>query len=106
VTKTLEFAKQYTDVIPRSLSVEEFEKDVVLYNQLFSLMQPMRVLMDKLEDTFAQAGSEAYSTALAIYGNLKVNKDLFEGSEHVLDELSKRFVQKTQSAAAAESVSA
>jgi hypothetical protein len=105
VNKTLENSKTYTDMLPRNLSVEEFAKDVRLYNQLFSVVQPMRVLMDKLEDTFAQAGAEAYSAALAVYSNLKVNKGMFDGSESVLDELSKRFVQKVSSEVPVQQVS-
>ena len=53
-------------------------------------------LCDQINDTYLQVGAEAYSTALAVYANLQINQDLFDGSELVLDELSKRFIQKTK----------
>jgi|AGTN01.1.fsa_nt_gi hypothetical protein len=97
VNKSAEFAVQHSDVLPARLSLTEFNKDVKLYNQLFSITQTAKALVDKIEDTYLQVGAEAYSTALVVYANLKANKNLFESSELVLDELSKRFLQKTKS---------
>ena len=94
VNKALEFGLQNADALPKSLDLNEVAKDVKLYTQLFSIIQPMRVLMDKMESTLQQVGSESYASALIIYKNLKANKEMFEGSEGVLDELSRRFIQK------------
>ncbi len=96
VNKALEFATEHSEVLPQKLSLEEFGIDVKLYNQLFSIYQKIIILSDKVNDTYLQVGAEAYSTALIVYSNLKANKDLFDGSEQVLDELSKRFVRKSR----------
>jgi len=96
VNKTLEFAKEHSDVIPARLPMEEFSRDVTLYNQLFMIYHEGKELCDQINDTYLQVGAEAYSTALAVYANLQINQDLFDGSELVLDELSKRFIQKTK----------
>lgn len=96
VNKTLEFAKEHSDVIPARLPMEEFAIDVDLYNLLFMINQKAKNLSDQINDTYLQVGAEAYSTALAVYANLQTNKDLFDGSEQVLDELSKRFIQKSK----------
>ncbi len=96
VNKTLEFAKEHPDVIPARLPMEEFAIDVDLYNLLFMINQKAKKLSDQVNDTYLQVGAEAFSTALVVYANLKTNKDLFEGSEQVLDELSKRFIQKSK----------
>lgn len=96
VNKTLEFSKEHSDVLPARLPMEEFAVDVDLYNQMFMINQKAKKLSDQINDTYLQVGAEAYSTALAIYANLKINKDLFDGSEQVLDELSKRFIQKSK----------
>lgn len=94
VNKTLEIAQQNPGVLPRSFDVNEMQKDVKLYSQLFSLTQILHVLMDKMEDTLLLAGVEAYSSALLAYRNFKANSELMDGADHILDELGRRFVQK------------
>lgn len=96
VNKTLEFSKEHSEALPVSLDLEEFGRDVNLYNLLFTIDHKAKALSGKIRDTYLQAGAEAFATALSIYSNLKINKDLFEGSELVLDELSKRFIRKSK----------
>jgi hypothetical protein len=94
VNKALEIAQMNPDAFPRTLDIKEMKNDVDLYSQLYSILQPMRILMDKLEDTFVLAGAEAYSSALLVYKNAKANKNIMDGAESVLDELGRRFVHK------------
>lgn len=96
VNKSFEFAKENSEVLPARLNLEEFGRDVRLYNQLFKIDHKAKTISNMIRDTYLQVGAEAFSTALAVYSNLKINKDLFEGSELVLEELSKRFVRKSK----------
>lgn len=96
VKKTQEFANQYANVLSPMISLVDFNMDVTLENQLFSVYQKTKTLEDKIKDTYLKLGAEAYSTALNIYSNLKANKNLFDGSEQVLRELGKRFKKKSK----------
>jgi hypothetical protein len=95
VMKTLEAAIKNPGALPASFSIEEMQKDVALYSQLYSLLLVLRVFMDKLEDTYLLAGSEAYASGLTVYRNLQANSDLLEGANIILDDLGSRFVRKS-----------
>ena len=98
VTKALELAIQRTDILPRNFDVNEFKKDVDLYNQLYSITQPLSLMLEKLDDTQKEVGSEAYSAALIVYQSAKMSGSDLGGLESVLDDLGKRFSRKTASA--------
>lgn len=95
VAKALELASQNPDFLPKNFDVAEFKKDVDLYNQLYSVLQPLAILLDKVEDTYKEAGAEAYSAALFVYNLAKVSGADLGGFDSVLDSLGKRFVKKT-----------
>lgn len=94
VNKALELVMQNSDFLPRSFNVDEFKKDVDLFNQLYSFLQKIRMFVEKLEDTYAQTGSEAYSSALVIYASAKRARGDLSGLDSILDDLGRRFVQK------------
>jgi len=71
VNKAHELVLQTDEFLPRNFNVDEFKKDVVLYSKLYSVLQPLRMLMDKLEDTYMQVGSEAYTSSLIVYQQAK-----------------------------------
>ncbi len=102
VNKALELATQKPDILPRNLNVDEFKKDVDLYNQLYTILQPLNILFEKLEDTQKEAGSEAYSAALIVYQSAKMSGEDLGGLESVLDDLGKRFARKSTPTAANE----
>ena len=95
VNNALVLAQQNDQFLPRSFSVDEFKKDVDLYNQLYKIIQPLRGLLNKLEHTFMLTGAEAYSSGLLVYSTAKTSKDMLGGLGADVDELGKRFVQKT-----------
>ncbi|MGD8779698.1 MAG: hypothetical protein PVH88_12135 [Ignavibacteria bacterium] len=98
VNKALELVNRTDEFLPRSFDVEEFRKDAELYNKLYSILQPMRMLLEKLEDTQTLAGSEAYSSALLVYQHAKMSKNTLGGLESIVDDLGKRFIRKSVSA--------
>lgn len=94
VRKALELAERNSDFLPRSFSVEEFRKDVDLYEKLYSFIQPLRGLLEKLEDTFLEVGAESYSSGLLVYSTAKISRGELAGLESLLDDLGKRFLRK------------
>jgi len=96
--KCNEFIQQNSDFLPRNFDVAAMKVDVELYNKLYSIIQPLRMLMDKLEDTLQLTGAEAYAAALFVYQQAKLNRANISGVEAVLDELGKRFIQKSTEA--------
>jgi hypothetical protein len=100
VNKAHELVSQTDEFLPRNFDVVEFKKDVALYSKLYSVLQPLRMLMDRMEDTYTQIGAEAYAAALVVYQHAKLNKDQSAGLEAVIDDLAKRFLQKSSGAKA------
>jgi len=93
VEKALELVLQNDTFLPRNFDVNEFKKDVTAYLNLFKVLQAVNVLQKKLEDTFALAGSEAYSGGLVVYSAAKRSNTGGE-LDTLIDELSKRFIRK------------
>jgi hypothetical protein len=97
VKKTLELAKKNPDFLPRNFDEAEFEKDVILYEQLYSIIQPMTMLMGKMSDTFREVGAESYIGGLVVYNSAKQADKDTGGLESVMDEIGKRFSRKLSS---------
>lgn len=95
VNKAHELVSQTDEFLPRNFDIDEFKKDIALHSKLYSILQPLRMLMDKLEDTYTQVGSETYASALVVYQQAKLNKDQLSGLEPIIDDLAKRFTQKS-----------
>ena len=92
VNKNLEYAKQNPRVVPAFLDMVEFEKDVVAATDLRKVLIPLQQLVEKLDDTTMQAGSEAYTAALIFYnaviGAAKAGEP---GMKNIYDDLKSRF---------------
>ncbi len=99
VTKALELANQNSDFLPGSFNIEEMRKDVNLYNDLHAIRGSIVQLQELLEDSIMQAGNEAYSAALVVYHYAKSTRMHSEGLDALVDEMSKRFVKKSQNMA-------
>jgi hypothetical protein len=57
----------------------------------------VRTLLEKIDDTLQEVGSEAYSSALYIYSLAKMHKNLAELADETMDDLGKRFLKKSLS---------
>jgi hypothetical protein len=92
VNKTLEYARQNPKVVPSFLDLAEFEKDVAAVTDLKKILIPLQQLVEKLDDTTLQAGSEAYTAALVFYTAIKGAARAGEpGMKTVYDDLQARF---------------
>ena len=96
VKKAMELVNQTDSFLPRSFNIEEFRKDAALYDSLYSIIQPLKMLLEKLNDTYYLAGSEAYSAALVVYSGAKNARGDLPGMDDLLDEFSRRFARKTE----------
>ena len=97
VNKTLEYAKQNPRVVPAFLDMVEFEKDVIAVNDFRKVLIPLQQLVEKLNDTTLQAGSEAYTAALIFYNAVKgATKAGEPGMKNVYDNLQSRFPGHTK----------
>jgi hypothetical protein len=90
----LEVAIQNEDILPRSFDLEEFKRDVALFEALYPVLIAIAQLNELIEDTVLEVGSEAYAAALLVYNYAKANGK-GSGLDGVVDELGKRFARKS-----------
>jgi hypothetical protein len=103
VGKALEYAKQNPGLVPTFLDLPESEKDFELVKALNNVLKPLAQLVEKLDDTTLQAGSEAYTAALIFYNAVKgAAKAGVPGTKSVYDDLQARFPGRTKTAMATE----
>jgi hypothetical protein len=92
IDKSYEYASKNPGLVPQFLDMAEFEKDAYLARQLQSIMHHLVPLVDKLSDTYALVGSEAYSSARVFYHHTKnAARANIPGASSIAKELGKRF---------------
>ena len=96
VTKALEYAVANPN-LGGFIDLVEFDKDVKLINSLLKVLRPLQQIVEQLEDTVMQAGSEAYNEALHFYGTSRVAmKSGHPGAQTIFNDLAERFPGKTK----------
>ena len=79
-------------LVPSYVSVANMQSDMTLFSQLDEVIQLTRQLLEKLEDTQMLAGSEAYTSALALYKLFGSAADAgVPGSDAIYNQLRTRF---------------
>jgi hypothetical protein len=96
VAKALAIAQHNSDFLPRSFSVEEFERDVALVEALLPVMVSLTRLQEQVTDTYTEVGSEAYSASLVVYQYGRNSGD-GQSLEGLLDDMGQRFARKSRS---------
>jgi hypothetical protein len=92
--QALTIATQNLDLLPRAFDLAEFQRDVELLAALRPLVAAVTQLQELIEDTYLQVGSEAYVSALAVYGYAKAgNKGA--ALDSLLADMKRRFTRKT-----------
>ncbi len=88
------FATQQKNLVPAFVSMEEFSKDLNLFKQSKELIKLLEVTIERLNDTYIAAGSDAFSTARKIYDSVKsAVKGNIPGAAVAYDELKKRYIR-------------
>ncbi|MDQ2793937.1 MAG: hypothetical protein M3Y12_08015 [Bacteroidota bacterium] len=92
VTKTADYATNTPTFVPAFVDLDELRQDVAGVNALTPLRQQLEQLALDTDSTVMVAGSEAYTNALIVYGNIKfMAKNKQPGAQAAYDELSQRF---------------
>jgi len=90
--KAYEYAVKNPDLVPAFLDLAEFEKDATLFKQLRGVMDHLVPLMDKLKDTYAVVGAEAFHAGRAFYHHVRnAAQSNVPGASAVAKELAKHF---------------
>ena len=95
VSKTLAYANANPQFKPAFVDLDAFSQDVAAFSKLRSLQQPMGQFFDMIDDSLAQAGSDALTAALAIYQTIKTAAKLnVLGASTIADDLAARFANQ------------
>ncbi|TDP57812.1 hypothetical protein BC748_2629 [Flavobacterium dankookense] len=79
-------------LIPSYVSVPSIQNDMTLFTQLDEIIILVKQLLEKLEDTQLLAGSEAYTSALALYKLFSSAADAgVPGADAIHNQLKQRF---------------
>jgi hypothetical protein len=73
VTENLKEAQNKPAIVPENVDVDEITKDVELIKAIFKILDPLKNLEKKLEDSALLAGSEAYLPSISIYNAMKAD---------------------------------
>lgn len=98
VAKSLEVAKQNPDILVRSFDVEEFERDLALVDALTPVLLAVQSLHEMIDDTTLAVASDAYLSALEVYGAAKRAK--VPGVDELAASMGRRF-KRTRSSPSA-----
>jgi len=92
VTKALEYMNVQGTPMPPYVNGEELAIDLKAYDTLRQILQTVVPLVDRLNDSMAISGSEAYVAALSFYNYIKgAAKAGVPGAQTIYDDLSARF---------------
>lgn len=67
----LQRAQENPDLVPPVIDLEEIKKDLDLIRATNKILEPLKKLVKKLEDSSLLAGSEAYVPSLFLYNVMK-----------------------------------
>ncbi len=92
VTKTADYAANSPAFVPPFVDPVELTQDVAGVSALTPLRQQLEQLALDTDSTVMVAGSEAYTTALTIYANIKfLAKNKQPGAQAAYEDLKERF---------------
>ncbi len=97
VSQALTIAEQDDSFLPRSFDVAEMRQDVELIESLSPIIAAVTQLQELLGDTYALAGSDAYSAALLVYSAAK-RSGKGVALDQLADALGQRFARKAKDA--------
>ncbi len=90
VDQALNIAKQNIDILPNRFDLEEFERDVALYNALYPINTAISKLSELVDGTLMAVGSDAYTAALDVYAFAKISNGV-TGLEDLRAAMGDRF---------------
>lgn len=94
VNLNLQGSQTFGSLMPPSVDISEFTKDVTLVNQLLAIRMEVEALLEGIDDTMLAAGSDAMQYADLVYSYLKTGSKTNAGVKSVTADISKRFVKR------------
>ncbi len=95
--EALQAAILYPQHLPASIGLAELQRDVNLRDTLLPVLQRVRTLYTKMNDTWMLAGGDAMRSATRIYRVLQAHRG--EGLDETLDVLAQRFERPSRTPA-------
>ena len=92
--------QNHPTLFPPSIDVQEFERDLALYDNTTQLLRRLTPLYEKLGDTAIAAGYDAYQAALNVYSFAKIASP-HAGVEELVKEMGQQFKRGRRSTPAA-----
>ena len=96
VRSSYELVKAKSGFLPRDFNIDEYGKDVVLFDALYTFRQNVAGLLQRIDDTLVVAGGEAYVASLVVYSSANSSNVGTEGIDPFLDDLTRRFSRKNK----------
>lgn len=96
VNLNLQGSQAFGSLIPPSVDIAEFSKDVVLVNQLLAIRIEVEALLEGIDDTMLAAGSDAMQFADLVYAYLKAGAKSNESVKGITADIAKRFVKRSK----------
>ncbi|HEY1010399.1 MAG: hypothetical protein ACO1NS_00245 [Daejeonella sp.] len=96
VNLSLQGSQTFGSLIPASVDVTEFSKDVTLVNQLMAIRIEVEALLEGINDTMLAAGSDAMQFADLVYAYLKRGSKSNVGVKSITADIAKRFVRRSR----------
>ncbi|WP_201301038.1 hypothetical protein [Sunxiuqinia indica] len=98
VEKCLDYCNSDEQFAPPYLDVEGFKNDMDAWEKLMAVLRPVQQLMQNLDDTTTEAGSESYTAALTYYNSVKQAAKLsIPGAKTIYEDLKERFAKRSSS---------
>jgi hypothetical protein len=72
VNEVLDMVEDNPEQVPESINIPEIRRDIELIESITKILQPLKQLEKKLEDSALLAGSEAYIPSLAIFNSMRM----------------------------------
>lgn len=92
VDETIQACADNGAILPAFIKVDEMRKDFDLFVDLGDIALPLSQLYEKVRDTQMLAGSESFSTSLAVYKMFQLAAASgMPGMDTVADKLAERF---------------
>jgi len=96
VNLSLQGSQSFGSLIPPSVDITEFSKDVALVNQLLAIRIEVEALLEGIDDTMLAAGSDAMQYADMVYSYLKTGSKRNAGVKSITADISKRYVRRSK----------
>ena len=92
VQKCLEAALSFPDELKKNFNVDEFQKDVNLFNNLIRVHMICQALTELVDDSMKAAGIDAMGAAAEVYDSLKSSAKSNANVKMIVSEIAERFI--------------